>query len=75
MSPGAVTEIIHYYVAAYNDSDKIGEGGGLASEQEDITVMEVDFNKAFNMIGSGQIKDAKTIMLLQYAKLNGLLDN
>lgn len=75
MSPGAVTEIIHYYVAAYNDSDKIGEGGGLASEQEDITVMEVDFNKAFSMIGSGQIKDAKTIMLLQYAKLNGLLDN
>lgn len=75
MSPGAVTEIIHYYVAAYNDSDKIGEGGGLASEQEDITVMEVDFNKAFDMIGSGQIKDAKTIMLLQYAKLNGLLDN
>lgn len=75
MSPGAVTEILHYYVAEYDDSDKVGEGGGLASEQEDITVMEVDFNKAFNMIASGQIKDAKTIMLLQYAKLNGLLDH
>lgn len=75
MSPGAVTEIIHYYIAEYNDRDKIGEGGGLASEQEDITVLEVDFDKAFDMIKSGQIKDAKTIMLLQYAKIEGLLDN
>ena len=74
MSPGAVTEIIHYYVAEYNEQDKIGEGGGLASEQEDITVMEVDFEKALDMIKTGQIKDAKTIMLLQYAKINGLLE-
>ena len=73
MSPGAVTEIIHFYVAEYNDHDKIGEGGGLDSEQEDILVMEVDFNEALNMIATGQIKDAKTIMLLQYAKINGLL--
>jgi len=72
MSPGAVTEIIHFYVAEYNDHDKIGEGGGLVSEQEDILVMEVDFNEALDMIVSGQIKDAKTIMLLQYAKINGL---
>lgn len=75
MSPGAVTEIIHFYVAEYHDHDKVGEGGGLVSEQEDILVMEVDFNEALNMIATGQIKDAKTIMLLQYAKLNGLLDN
>ena len=73
MSPGAVTEIIHFYVAEYNDHDKIGEGGGLDSEQEDILVMEVDFNEALNMIVTGQIKDAKTIMLLQYAKINGLI--
>lgn len=73
MSPGAVTEIIHFYVAEYNDHDKIGEGGGLVSEQEDILVMEVDFNEALNMIVTGQIKDAKTIMLLQYAKINGLI--
>jgi len=73
MSPGAVTEIIHFYVAEYNDHDKIGEGGGLDSEQEDILVMEVDFKEALNMIVTGQIKDAKTIMLLQYAKINGLL--
>jgi len=73
MSPGAVTEILHFYVAEYNDHDKVGEGGGLVSEQEDILVMEVDFNEALNMIATGQIKDAKTIMLLQYAKINGLL--
>jgi len=73
MSPGAVTEIIHFYVAEYNDHDKVGEGGGLVSEQEDILVMEVDFNEALNMIATGQIKDAKTIMLLQYAKMNALL--
>ena len=73
MSPGAVTEIIYFYVAEYNDDDKIGEGGGLVSEQEDILVMEVDFNEALNMIATGQIKDAKTIMLLQYAKINNLL--
>jgi GDP-mannose pyrophosphatase NudK len=74
MSPGAVTEIIYFYVAEYNDHDKIGEGGGLVSEQEDILVMEVDFNESLNMIVTGQIKDAKTIMLLQYAKINGLLE-
>ena len=73
MSPGAVTEILHFYVAEYNDHDKVGEGGGLVSEQEDILVMEVDFNEALNMIATGQIKDAKTIMLLQYAKINGLI--
>lgn len=74
MSPGAVTEIIHFYIAQYSDSDKVGEGGGLASEQEEIEVMEVDFDKAYNMIKSGKIRDAKTIMLLQYAKVNGLMD-
>jgi GDP-mannose pyrophosphatase NudK len=75
MSPGAVTEILYFYVAEYNDDDKIGEGGGLISEQEDILVMEVDFNEALNMIVTGQIKDAKTIMLLQHAKINGLLES
>ena len=73
MSPGAVTEIIHFYIAEYKDDDKVGEGGGLASEQEEIQVMEVDFDDAYAMIKSGEIKDAKTIMLLQYAKVNGLM--
>ena len=74
MSPGAVTEIIHFYVAEYTDSDRVGPGGGLDSEQEDIEVLEVAFETALNMISEGTIRDAKTIMLLQYAKLQGLLD-
>ena len=74
MSPGAVTEIIHFYVAEYTDADRVGPGGGLDSEQEDIEVLEVDFEDALKMVSDGTIRDAKTIMLLQYAKLQGLLD-
>jgi nudix-type nucleoside diphosphatase (YffH/AdpP family) len=73
MSPGAVTEIIHFYVAEYTDADRVGPGGGLDSEQEDIEVLEVPFEKAMEMVSDGTIRDAKTIMLLQYAKLQGLL--
>lgn len=74
MSPGAVTEILYFYIAAYEEGDKVSSGGGLASEHEDITVLEVDFNKALSMISSGEIKDAKTIMLLQHLKIHGLMD-
>ena len=52
----------------------MSSGGGLADEQEDITVMEIDFNKALSMISTGEIKDAKTIMLLQHLKIHGLMD-
>ena len=73
MSPGAVTEIIHFYVAEYSDADRVGSGGGLDSEQEDIEVLEVPFEKALDMISDGTIRDAKTIMLLQYAQIHNLL--
>src|SRR5580658_8813382 len=69
MSPGSVTEILYFFVAAYSNSMKINEGGGIAHEQEDIEVLEIPFEKALEMIRSGEIKDGKTIMLLQYAKL------
>lgn len=72
MSPGAVTEKLHFFVAEYDRSMKVSEGGGLAEEQEEIEVLEMQFDEAFEMIGNGTIKDAKTIMLLQYAKINGL---
>jgi len=72
-SPGAVTELIHYFIAEVNDTMKISEGGGLASETEDIEVLEISFEKALTMISNGDIKDAKTIVLLQYAELNNLL--
>lgn len=70
MSPGAVTEILHLYIAEYQDSDRVGEGGGLDHENEDITVMEVPYAQALEMISNGEIKDAKTIMLLQYLEMH-----
>jgi GDP-mannose pyrophosphatase NudK len=74
MSPGSVTEILYFFVAAYTASMKVSEGGGLEQEQENIEVRELPFHKAMQMIEQGEIKDAKTIMLLQYAKLNNLLE-
>ena len=73
MSPGSVTEILHFFVAAYDDDMKVNEGGGMTHEQEDIEVMELSFQKAMQMIETGEIKDAKTIILLQYAALNKLV--
>lgn len=66
MSPGSVTEILHFYIGEYCSSMKVSAGGGIA-EEEEIDVLEIAFNTAYSMISSGQIKDAKTIMLLQYA--------
>jgi len=73
MSPGSVTEILHFFVGAYSDDMKTSEGGGLDKEQENIEVLELSFNKAMQMIYTGEIKDAKTIMLLQYAKIHNLV--
>lgn len=73
MSPGAVTEILYLFIGEYNASMKVHEGGGLDAEQEHIEVMELPFEKAFAMIATGEIKDAKTVMLLQYAKINELV--
>ena len=70
MSPGAVTEKIHFFVAEYDPTMKVGSGGGLASEGEDIEVLELAFDQALAMIGDGRIVDAKTIMLLQHAALH-----
>ena len=74
MSPGSVTEIVHFFAAEYTKDMKVNDGGGIAHEQENIEVLELDFDIAYNMIATGEIKDAKTIMLLQYAKINRLLD-
>ncbi|SBS28026.1 GDP-mannose pyrophosphatase NudK [Marinomonas spartinae] len=72
MSPGAVTELLYFFVAEYSDEMKVSQGGGLEHEQENIDVLELDFKQACDMVDSGEIRDGKTIMLLQYAKLNGL---
>ncbi|MGL2987546.1 GDP-mannose pyrophosphatase NudK [Flavobacterium sp. RSSA_27] len=75
MSPGAVTEILHFFVGEYDASMRVSCGGGLDQEHEEIDVIEIPFEQAYLMIETGQIKDAKTIMLLQYAKINTLLPN
>lgn len=71
MSPGSVTEILHFFVGEYSRDQKVSEGGGV-DEDEQIEVLELDFDKAFQMINTGEIRDAKTVVLLQYAKLNNL---
>jgi nudix-type nucleoside diphosphatase (YffH/AdpP family) len=70
MSPGAVTETLHFFVAEYDAAMKVSEGGGLIDEGEEIEVLEPTIDDALAMIASGEIRDAKTIMLLQYAALN-----
>jgi len=74
MSPGSVTEILFLFVAEYSKDMKVNEGGGHDDEQENIEVLEIPFTQALDMIKDGSIKDAKTIMLLQYAEINRLLN-
>jgi nudix-type nucleoside diphosphatase (YffH/AdpP family) len=70
MSPGSVTEKLHFFVAEYDAAMRVGDGGGLEEEGEDIEVLELSIEQALAMISDGRIADAKTIMLLQYAALN-----
>jgi nudix-type nucleoside diphosphatase (YffH/AdpP family) len=70
MSPGSVTEILHFFIAPYTADMKMTDGGGLAHEQENIEVLEIPFSQSLDMIKTGDIRDGKTIMLLQYAQLN-----
>ena len=69
MSPGAVTERVSFFAAEIDLGQKAGEGGGLAEEGEDIEILELPLTQAFAMIATGEICDAKTIMLLQWARM------
>ena len=73
MSPGAVTEILHFFIGEYRAQMKVSDGGGADDEGENIEVLEIPFNAALEMITNGEIKDAKTIMLLQYANINNIV--
>lgn len=73
MSPGSVTEILYFFIAEYSNEMKIGEGGGVEHEEENIEVLEIEIEQALRMIENGEIKDGKTIMLLQYIKLHNIL--
>jgi nudix-type nucleoside diphosphatase (YffH/AdpP family) len=71
---GSVAEMLHYFIAEYSDDQRISDGGGLDEENEDIEVIELPFEEAFLKIESGEIKDAKTVILLQYAKMHVFKD-
>ena len=73
MSPGSVTELLHFYICEYADDMKVNQGGGLKEEGENIEVLEINFEKAIEMIVSGEITDAKTIMLLQHLLIKNLV--
>ncbi|UII75419.1 NUDIX domain-containing protein [Flagellimonas sp. HMM57] len=72
MSPGSVTEVLYFFMGKYEESMKISEGGGAEDETENIEVLELSFEEALKLVKNGEIKDAKTIMLLQHAQINGL---
>ena len=74
MSPGSVTEILHFFIGEYNESMKVSEGGGSAEETENIEVLEMPFSEALAKVKSGEIRDAKTILLLQWAQINTLIN-
>jgi GDP-mannose pyrophosphatase NudK len=73
MSPGSVTEILYFFIAEYSKEMKVAEGGGVEHEEENIEVIETGIEQAMEMIETGEIKDAKTMMLLQYIKLHKIL--
>lgn len=73
MSPGSVTEKLYFFIAEYRDEHLSGAGGGIKEEGEDIEVVEIEFQQAMAAIDNGEIADAKTIMLLQYLALKGIM--
>lgn len=73
MSPGSVTEVLYFFIAEYVKEMKITDGGGLEHEEENIEVLEINIDEAMQLISTGEIKDGKTIMLLQYIKLHKIL--
>jgi GDP-mannose pyrophosphatase NudK len=73
MSPGSVTEILYFFIAEYMKEMKVNEGGGAEHEQENIEVLEVPYDRAVSMMSNGDIRDAKTVILLQYLQLHSLI--
>lgn len=74
MSPGSVTEKLHFFIAEYDASARVGHGGGVEAEGEDLEVLELTLDDALGAVRRGEIVDAKTIMLLQFAALNHVLE-
>lgn len=73
-SPGVMTEKMHFFIGEYTENMKVGNGGGLDSEHEDIEVLEIPFKTAITMLNNGEIHDTRTIVLLQYALIHKLIN-
>ncbi len=72
MSPGGVTELIHFFIAEYNDTQRANDGGGV--DDEDIEVLELPYHRALEMMANGEIRDGKAVILLQYLQTSGLMN-
>jgi hypothetical protein len=66
VSPATIMEKVVFFTCAYSPANKVSDGGGLKEEGEDIDVIETPLEEAAAMIATGQIVDAKTIVLVQY---------
>ena len=71
MSPGGVTELIHFFIAEYSDAQRATDGGGV--DDEEIDVLELPFTQALEMVANGEIRDGKAVILLQYLQTSGLM--
>ena len=72
MSPGGVTELIYFFIADYNDTQRANDGGGV--DDEDIEVLELPYHRALEMMANGEIRDGKAVILLQYLQTSGLMN-
>lgn len=72
MSPGGVTELIHFFIAEYNDTQRANDGGGV--DDEEIEVLELPYHRALEMMANGEIRDGKAVILLQYLQTSGLMN-
>ena len=72
MSPGGVTELIYFFIAEYNDTQRANDGGGV--DDEDIEVLELPYHRALEMMANGEIRDGKAVILLQYLQTSGLMN-
>jgi GDP-mannose pyrophosphatase NudK len=73
LAPGLMREQVHLYIAEYKEEEKVYRGGGLANENEEIIVLETSFENALKMIGTQEIVDARTVMLLYHLKVHGIV--
>lgn len=71
MSPGGVTELIHFFIAEYSDAQRTTDGGGV--DDEEIDVLELPFSQALEMVTNGEIRDGKAVILLQYLQTSGIM--